>query len=341
MTTNTPHRIIATSPGRPEVLTWEPFDLPTIPPGYLLVETHAAGVNYIDTYLRSGTYPMHYPGPLGFEGAGTIMGIGDEVGPWAVGDHVAWASAPGSYATHVLVPVDNAIRLPESLDLTTAAALPLQGLTAHYLAHDSHNITADDWVLIHAGAGGVGLLLTQLAKSRGARVITTVSTEHKEELSRSAGADHVIRYDTLDDLTTELPALITNLTTGRLDELGRGPGVDAVYDGVGRDTFDASLASLRTRGTMVLYGGASGQVPPFDLQRLNHEGSLTITRPSLGHFTATHTELQRRADELINLINNGDLTVRIGQTWPLPQAAEAHRALESRKTTGKTLLMMP
>ncbi len=320
----------ATEAGGPEVLTV--VDLPEEPPGAgeVRVEVAAAGVNFVDTYRRSGVYPVKYPHVVGDEGAGTVVEVGEGVTELAIGDHVAWASAPGSYAERVNVPVAQAIPVPAGIDHHTAAALPLQGMTAHYLSSSTFPISPGDVALVHAGAGGVGLLLTQLVVRRGGRVISTVSTEEKELLSRDAGAEHVIRYTELDNLTTELPQLVRDLTGGR--------GVDVVYDGVGRTTFDASLASLRPRGMLVLFGGSSGQVPPFDLQRLNAAGSLFVTRPTLAHYIADRAELVWRAADLFNAVLEG-LSVRIGQEFPLTEAAAAHAALEGRKTTGKVLLV--
>jgi len=322
--------IHATEAGGPEVLTV--VDVPDEPPGpgELRVEVAAAGVNFIDTYRRSGVYPMEYPHVVGSEGAGRVVDVGDGVTEFAAGDHVAWAAAPGSYAERVNVPVAEAIPVPREIDLHTAAALPLQGMTAHYLATSTFPVSSGDVALIHAGAGGVGLLLTQLVLRRGGRVISTVGTEEKERLSREAGAEHVIRYTELDDVTAELPALVRDLTDGR--------GVDVVYDGVGKATFDASLASIRPRGMLVLFGGASGQVPPFDLQRLNSAGSLFVTRPTLAHYTADRAELLWRAADLFTAVTEG-LSVRIGQEFPLEEAAAAHTALEGRQTTGKVLLV--
>lgn len=335
-------RIVATRAGGPEVLELQEFSLPTPGPGQLLVEVAAAGVNFIDTYLRSGVYRMDYPGPMGFEGAGTVIATGslkDSDSPaFTTGDTVAWASSSGSYASHVLVDAETALTVPADIDLTQAAAVPLQGLTAHYLAHSSYSIKAGDWVLIHAGAGGVGLLLTQMAVGLGATVVTTVSTQEKEDLSRAAGAQYVIRYDQLTDMTAQLPGLILDLTKHRVTD-GRGPGVDAVYDGVGLTTFNASLASLRKRGFLVLFGGASGQVPPFDLQRLNAAGSISVVRPTLGHYTLTRTELDHRAKDVFGAMKAGRLNVRIGATYPLASAGQAQAALESRATTGKVILI--
>jgi NADPH2:quinone reductase len=266
----------------------------------------------------------------GSEGAGVVEAVGREVREFAVGDLVAWASAPSSYAELVVVPEIVALRVPDGVGDEVAAALPLQGLTAHYLVTSTFPVEAGQDVLVHAGAGGVGLLLTQLAAARGARVITTVGTPEKEALSRAAGASEVIRYTELGDLTEDLPAIVRELTGGR--------GVHTVFDGVGRSTFDASLASLRRRGGLALFGASSGPVPPFDPQRLNAAGSLFLTRPTLGHHTATREELTWRAGELFDAVAAGTLDVRIGATFPLMEAADAHRALEGRATTGKVLL---
>lgn len=323
--------VIADRPGGPEVLTVTEVPDPTPGPEDLLVEVAAAGVNFIDTYRRSGVYPTRFPHVLGSEGAGRVLAVGAAVTGVAAGDRVAWADAPGSYARHVVVRADRALPVPDALDDGTAAALPLQGMTAHYLATSTFEVRPGHEVLLHAAAGGVGLLLTQLVSAAGGRVIATVGTPEKEALARAAGAAEVIRYRELADLTEDLPRAVRDLTGGR--------GVDVVYDSVGRDTFDASLASLAPRGLLVLFGGSSGQVPPFDLQRLNQAGSLYVTRPSLGHYTADRAELLARADAVFAAAASGDLTVRIGATYPLAEAAGAHRALESRATTGKVLLI--
>jgi len=315
--------------GGPDVLELVELPDPTPGPGEVLVTAAAAGINFIDTYRRSGLYPMPFPHVPGSEGAGVIAALGDGVTGLAVGDRIAWADAPDSYAELVRVRASRALRVPDGVDLETAAALPLQGLTAHYLATSTYPVQPGDTILVHAGAGGVGLLLTQLATARGARVITTVSTAEKEQLSRAAGAAEVIRYDLLHDLTAELPGLVRELAGG---------GVTVVYDGVGRATFDASLACLRPRGLMVLFGASSGPVPAFDIQRLNSGGSLYLTRPSLGHYIATTDELRGRVVDLFTAIDNGTLTVRIGRRFPLAEARAAHEALEGRATTGKVIL---
>lgn len=317
--------------GGPESMALVDTDVPQPSANQVVVEVAAAGVNFIDTYHRSGVYPTKLPLRLGLEGAGVVRDVGDNV-DWAkVGDRVAWNSAPGSYAEHVVLSKETTYAVPDDVSLETAAALMLQGLTAHYLATSSFELRAGHTALVHAGAGGVGLLLTQLAKARGAQVITTVSSDVKEELSRGAGADEVVRYDGFTDMTADLPAAIKELTAGQ--------GVDVVYDGVGAATFDGSLASLAVRGMLVLFGGASGQVPTFDLQRLNAGGSLSITRPSMGHFLRTDDERAWRSGELFAAVAAGELDVRIGATYPLAQAAQAHRALEGRETTGKVLLL--
>ncbi len=323
--------VVAREPGGAEVLDYVDLPDPEAGPGQLLVRVAAAGVNFIDTYRRSGVYPMAFPHVVGSEGAGEVVAVGKDVAGFAVGDRVSWDNAPGSYAELVAVGASNAVRLPDGVDPVTAAALPLQGMTAHYLVSSTFEIRPGHDLLLHAGAGGVGLLATQLATARGGRVITTVGSAEKAELSRTAGAAEVIDYSRLTDLTAELPPLIRELTGGA--------GVHVVYDGVGRATFDASLASLRRRGTLVLFGGASGQVPPFDLQRLNAGGSLYVTRPTLAHYTATRDEIEWRMGELLDAVLAGTLSLRIGARLPLAEAAEAHRALEGRRTTGKVLLL--
>ncbi|WP_084102822.1 quinone oxidoreductase [Demequina sp. NBRC 110051] len=323
--------VVVSSPGPASAMEVREVDPPTPGPGEVLVDVQAAGVNFIDTYQRSGVYPVEFPWRPGSEGAGVVAGVGEGVTEVAVGDRVAWCSSPGSYAEQVCVKTDDLYPVPAGVDLTTAAAAMLQGLTAHYLATSTFPLGPGDTALVHAGAGGVGLLLTQLARARGARVITTVSSEDKERLSREAGADEVIRYDRFADMTSDLPAAVRALTSGN--------GVTVVYDGVGAATFEGSLASLAVSGTLVLFGGASGQVPPFDLQRLNAGGSLFVTRPTLGHHLRTPEERRWRSTELFGAIEGGDLTVRIGATFGLEHASSAHEALEGRATTGKVLLL--
>ncbi|MTD17301.1 zinc-binding dehydrogenase [Nakamurella sp. YIM 132087] len=311
--------------GGPEVLTVEKIDVSAPGEGQVQVRVAAAGINFIDIYRRQGVYPEPLPNVPGREGAGTVMAIGPGVDGVAVGDRVAWCDVHGSYAGLVNAPAAALIPVPDGVDDQQAAAFPLQGLTAHYLATDSYPVRPGDTVLVHAGAGGVGLLLTRIARIRGARVITTVSTDAKAELSRDAGADEIIvGYQDFEHKVREL--------TG-------GAGVQAVYDGVGKDTFDASLASLAVRGTMVLFGGSSGQVPPFDPQRLNGLGSLYLTRPTLAHFTRTRAELLARSAEVLGWIADGRLEVRIGGTYPLADAARAQEDLAGRRSTGKLLLL--
>ncbi len=322
----------ATAPGGPEVLSVVELPDPAPGPGQVLVTVAAAGVNFIDTYRRSGRYPMPFPHVVGSEGAGEVTAVGDGVTDLRVGDTVGWvAGTDGSYAEQVLVAADQAIPVPPTVPAATVAAVLLQGITAQYLAADTFPVGAGQDVLVHAGAGGVGLLLTQLAVARGARVITTVSTDEKAQLSRAAGATDVIRYDQLADLTTDLPALVRGLTGGT--------GVHTVFDGVGAATFEASLASLRPRGGLALFGGSSGAVAPLDPMRLENLGSLFLTRPSIRHYTASREELLARATELFDRIAAGTLDVRIGARFALADAAEAHRALEGRRTTGKVLVV--
>jgi NADPH2:quinone reductase len=269
---------------------------------------------------------MDYPHTVGSEGSGVVAAVGEGVTRWSVGDRVAWHDAPGSYATRAIVRADMAMSVPEGVDFETAAALPLQGLTAQYLVTGSHRVEAGQTALVHAAAGGVGLLLTQLITHLGGRVIGTVSTEEKAELARAAGADEVFLYgDGVDVAQT-----VRDLTDGR--------GVDVVYDGVGKDTFDASLSATAVRGSLVLFGGASGQVPPFDIQRLNSAGGIFLSRPSLAWFVRTPEELAERSAMLFDGLENGWLDFRVGRSFPLAEAAEAHRALEGRATTGKVVL---
>lgn len=323
--------VVAQRPGGPEVLELVELSDPQPGPGEVVVRVTAAGVNFIDTYRRSGVYRMEFPHVVGSEGAGEVVAVGAEVSDLTVGQRVAWSSAAGSYAELAVVKATDAIVVPPGVADETAAALAMQGITAHYLTVSTVPLQPGDDVLLHAAAGGVGLLATQLATLRGAHVIATVGSPEKEVLARDAGAAEVIRYRELEDLTRDLPPLVRALTGGT--------GVRVAYDSVGKDTFDASLASLRLRGTLVLFGASSGQVPPFDLQRLNAAGSIYVTRPSIGAYTATRDELDWRAREIFDLVVAGTLQVRVGARFPLAQAADAHRALESRATTGKVLLI--
>ncbi|GAA4848855.1 quinone oxidoreductase [Saccharopolyspora rosea] len=312
--------------GGPEVLELTEIDTPGPGPGQLLVEVAASGVNFIDTYQRSGIYSVPLPFTPGSEGAGRVAAIGDGVTDFAVGDHVAWAMTPGSYAERAVVPADKAVRVPDGVEDRTAAAAMLQGMTAHFLVTSTHPVAVGETALVHAAAGGMGLLLTQLIKARGGTVIGTVSTADKERLAREAGADQVIRYTEAD-----VAESVRELTGGR--------GVDVVYDGVGKSTFDASLASLRPRGVLVLFGAASGPVPPVDPQRLNSAGSVFLTRPSLAHHILSRAELDQRAGDVFGWIADGTLTIRVGATYPLADARQAHEDLEGRRTTGKLLLV--
>ena len=319
------HAIQVRSTGGPEVLEYTEIDAPEPGPGQAAVEIEAAGVNFIDIYQRSGVYPMDLPFVPGTEGAGRVVAVGPDVEVVSPGDRVAWVGVNGSYAGMAVGPAASLIPVPDTVSDEQAAAALLQGVTAHYLATDSYPIKQGDTVLVHAGAGGVGLLLTQIAKIKGARVITTVGTQGKAALSREAGADEVlIGYD-------GFAAAVRDLTGGT--------GAAAVYDGVGKSTFDGSLESLAVRGTMVLFGGSSGQVPPFDIQRLNRGGSLNLTRPTIGHFTRTREELLGRAADIFGWMADGRLTVRIGGNYPLAQAAKAHEDLAARRTTGKLVLL--
>jgi NADPH2:quinone reductase len=319
--------IQVTETGGPEVLRLTELPDPKPGPGQLLVELAATGVNYIDTYHRSGAYPMPLPFIPGSEGAGTVTAVGPGTGDFAVGDLVAWATSPGSYAELAVVPAEQAMPVPQGVGSETAAGSLLQGMTAHYLTASVHAVQPGETVLVHASAGGMGLLLTQLATARGARVIGTVSTPEKERLAREAGAADVIRYGEVDDLAGEVRRL-----TG-------GDGLAAVYDGVGASTFDASLASLRPRGMLALYGAASGPVPPVDPQRLNSAGSVFLTRPKLADYVATRDELTWRAGEVFDAIQNGSLRISISGRYPLAEAHRAHQDLQSRRTTGKLLLL--
>lgn len=312
--------------GGPEVLTAVDLPVPAPGPDELRADVVAAGVNFIDVYHRTGTYPTAPPFVPGLEGVGRVSALGAGVTGVRIGDRVAWAAAPGSYAQQVLVPAASALPVPDGVPDDVAAALPLQGMTAHYLCHSTYPVQPGDTVLVHAAAGGVGQLLVQLASGLGARVIATASTPAKAALAREAGAAEVLSYQGFAE---------------RVRRLTGGTGAAAVFDGVGAATFDESLASLRRRGMLVLFGAASGQVPPLDLQRLNAGGSLFVTRPTLAHYTATREELLGRATGLWDLVLAGRLRVRIGARYPLGDAARAHSDLEARVTTGKLLLIPP
>ena len=312
--------------GGPEVLRYEEAPLPEPGSGEVRVKIEAAGVNFIDVYHRTGRYGGQLPITPGMEGAGKADALGPGVSDVKPGDRVAYAMQQGSYAEYAVVPAWKLVPIPDAIDTQLAAAVMLQGMTAHYLSHSTYPIQAGDTALVHAAAGGVGLLLVQVAKRRGARVIGTVSTEEKARLAGDCGADEVILY-TQDDFELE---------TKRLTD---GVGVNVVYDSVGKTTFDKSLNCLKPRGYLVLYGASSGPAPSIDPQVLNPKGSLFLTRPSLGHYMADRAELLSRAGDLFNWMSAGQLQVRVDQTFSLAEASEAHRYLEGRKTQGKLLLI--
>jgi NADPH2:quinone reductase len=314
------------TPGGPEVLRYEDVPEPTPKAGEAVVKVDAAGINYIDVYRRTGLYKVDLPYTAGLEAGGTVTAIGQGVSTVRVGDKVAYTGVPGAYAEYAAVPAAQLVTLPSGVTPRQGAAAMLQGMTAHYLACSTYPLKAGDTCLVHAAAGGVGLLLCQIAKLRGARVIGTVSTEDKAKLARAAGADEIILY-TQQDFESEVKRLTAN------------KGVQVVYDSVGKTTFDKGFNCLAARGMMVLYGASSGPVGPFDLQILNAKGSLFVTRPSLGHYTGTREELVQRAGEVLGWIGSGKLNLRTEFEFPLKDAAEAHRALEGRRTTGKILLV--
>jgi NADPH2:quinone reductase len=312
--------------GGPEVLKLEETELRAPGPGEAAVRIEAVGVNFIDVYHRTGLYPNPLPFTPGLEAAGVVTAVGDGVLELRAGDRVACSDQLGAYAEAAVVKAERLVRVPSALTASDAAAAMLQGMTAHYLSHDTYPLKAGDACLVHAAAGGVGLLLVQMARRAGARVLATVGSEQKETLARDAGADEVIRYDRV-DVATE----VRRLTEGR--------GVKVVYDSVGRDTFDGSLASLSPRGMLVLFGQSSGTVPPFNPGLLASKGSLYLTRPSLFHYVADAPSLRTRSSIVLGWIASGELRLRIGATFPLADAADAHRALEGRRTTGKVLLI--
>jgi NADPH2:quinone reductase len=318
------HAIVVEAYGGPEVLVLRDREPPAPGPGELLVDVSASGVNFVDVYHRLGRYPNPLPFTPGAEGAGMVSAVGADVADLQPGDRVGWAVGTGSYAEQAVVAAERAVPLPDDVDDETAAAVLLQGMTAHYLVHDSYRVRPGDTVLVHAAAGGMGLLLTELVKHLGAKVVGTASSPEKRQLARDAGADLVVGYDDVPDAAKEF--------TG-------GVGVAAVYDGVGRDTFDASLASLRVRGSFVSYGSASGPVPPVDPLHLSAAGSVFFSRPTLAHFVADRAELLARARDVFGWVASGALTVRVSHRYPLGEAAQAHRDLEARRTTGKLLLL--
>ena len=312
--------------GGPEVLTLADLPVPTPKPNEAVIQIKAAGVNFIDVYFREGRYPTSLPFVNGQEAAGVVTDVGSDVKLVKRGDRVAYTGALGSYAELAAVPEGRLVKIPDELDFEQAAAAMLQGMTAHYLLHSTYKLQSGETALIHAAAGGVGLLLVQMAKKIGARVIGTAGTQEKALLARDAGADECIVY-TEKDFETE---------TRRLTD---DKGVHVVYDGVGKDTFDKDLNVLRPRGYLVLFGASSGAVPPFDLIKLSQKGSLYITRPTLAHYTAAREELEWRASDVLQWIARGDVELRIHKAYPLEDAQQAHRDLEGRKTTGKLLLM--
>ena len=314
------------APGGPEALKYEDAPQPSPKAGEAVVKVDAAGLNYIDVYFRTGAYKGEYPMTLGMEAAGTVSAVGSGVSDVAVGDKVAYTGIPGAYAEYAAVPAARLVKLPSGVSAKQGAATMLQGMTAHYLACSTYPLKNGDTCLVHAAAGGVGLLLCQIAKMRGARVIGTVSTDDKAKLAREAGADEVILYTTQD-----FEAEVKRVTGGK--------GLQVVYDAVGKTTFDKSLNCLAPRGMLALYGQSSGPIGPFDVGRLGGNASLFLTRPSLNAYIATRAELVQRSSELFGWIRDGKLRLRTEFEFPFKDAAEAHRALEGRKTTGKVLLV--
>jgi NADPH2:quinone reductase len=312
--------------GGPEALTLVDLPVPKPKPDEAVVQIKAVGVNFIDVYFRDGRYPAPLPFVNGQEAAGVVTTVGSQITNVKPGDRVAYTGVLGSYAQYAAVPADRLVHIPDKLDFSHAAAAMLQGMTAHYLCHSTYPLKRAETALIHAAAGGVGSLLVQMAKRIGARVIGTAGSEEKAKLARDAGADDVILY-TQQDFEVET----MRLTVGK--------GVDVIFDGVGKTTFDKDLNLLHPRGYLVLFGASSGAVPPFDPIRLSQKGSLFLTRPSLAHYIATREELEQRSTDVMQMIIAGDLELRIQHTYPLAKAQEAHRELEGRKTTGKILLI--
>ncbi|HQU78715.1 MAG TPA: quinone oxidoreductase [Azonexus sp.] len=322
-----PHAIRIHQTGGPEVLLWEEIDVPVPAAGEATVRHHAVGLNFIDTYHRTGLYPLPLPAGIGLEGAGVVEAVGPDVSEVKVGDRVAYAGGPvGAYAEVRNIPAHRLLKLPDAIAFNTAAAMMLQGLTAAYLLRRTYRVQPGDAVLIHAAAGGVGLIACQWAKALGATVIGTVGSPAKAELARAHGCDHVINYS-------------TENFTQRVREITGGEGVPVVYDGVGKDTFMGSLDSLRPLGMLVTYGNASGPVPPFDLLQLSQKGSLFVTRPTIVHYTAKRADLEALGAELFEIVASGKVRIEVNQTYPLKDAAQAHRDLEARKTTGSTILV--
>ncbi len=322
-----PHAIRIHQTGGPEVLCWEEVDVPAPAAGEATVRHHAVGLNFIDTYHRTGLYPLPLPAGIGLEGAGVVEAVGPDVSEVKVGDRIAYAGGPvGAYAEVRNIPAHRLLKLPDAIAFNTAAAMMLQGLTAAYLLRRTYRVQPGDAVLIHAAAGGVGLIACQWAKALGATVIGTVGSPAKAELARAHGCDHVINYS-------------TENFTQRVREITGGEGVPVVYDGVGKDTFMGSLDSLRPLGMLVTYGNASGPVPPFDLLQLSQKGSLFVTRPTIVHYTAKRADLEALGAELFEIVASGKVRIEVNQTYPLKDAAQAHRDLEARKTTGSTILV--
>ena len=312
--------------GGPEVMRLVDLPLPEPKANEAVVQIKAAGINFIDVYYREGRYQTNVPFVPGMEAAGIVISVGNEVTTIKAGDRIAYTGTQGSYAEYAAVPASTLVRIPQSLGFDQAAAAMLQGMTAHYLSHSTYPLCQGDTALIHAAAGGVGRLLVQMAKQLGATVIGTAGSDEKARLALDAGADHCIVY-TRENFEVE---------TKRLTD---GKGVHVVYDGVGKATFEKDLNVLRLRGYLVLFGGSSGAVPPFDLIQLSQKGSLFITRPTLAHYTATRDELEQRSGEVLEMITQGKLELRIHETYPLAKAEQAHRDLEGRKSTGKLLLI--
>jgi NADPH2:quinone reductase len=320
------HAILIQQTGGPEVLNYTDVPTPQPKPNEAVVKLAASGVNFIDTYHREGRYPLALPFIPGQEGAGTVAAVGTEVKSLKAGDRVAYTGVMGSYAEYAAVPADRLVKLPDGVTEHDAAKVMLQGMTAHYLVYDTYPLKKGETALVHAAAGGVGLLLVQMAKQIGVRIIATVSTEEKAKLARDAGADEIIFYTT-QDFEAETKRLTNN------------QGVDVVYDSVGKTTFEKGLNVLRPRGYMVLFGGSSGAVPPFDLIKLSQKGSLYVTRPTLVNYIATREDLEKRATAVLNMVAAGKLKLRCEHTYPLKDAQQAHIDLQSRKTTGKLLLI--
>ncbi|WNG84477.1 quinone oxidoreductase [Mycobacterium sp. ITM-2016-00316] len=321
------HAIEVAQTGGPEVLNYVEKDAPSPGPGEVLIKAEAIGVNFIDTYFRSGQYPRELPFVSGSEVCGTVAAVGEDVAALTVGDRVVTANAVGAYADFSVAPADYVAYVPDGVAPDAVASALLKGMTAHYLLKSVYAVQSNDTILVHAGAGGVGLILTQWATSMGTRVITTASTPEKAELSRQAGAVEVLEYP---EDAEEFGATVKRLSNG---------GVAAVYDGVGASTFEASLASLAVRGTLALFGAASGPVPAFDPQRLNTAGSVFLTRPSLGAYTRTADEFAWRAGEVINAIADGSITITVSERYPLAEAARAHTDLQGRRTVGSVVLV--